>query len=156
MIHIVEIDELNHAHAWFAFDEADLIRKVHVDHGQQPETVIFEKVSARQLLTASQASQDIHKSPDYYKLAAQHGWDITLYRADYLLGHGIYQSEPISELRACLAAVASANDFRVYPDDDTAADEIDRDPLFKSKEGFDAYFKLRSQLVEMEILAEDF
>ena len=155
MIHIVEIDQKHHAHAWFAFDEADFIRKVHVDHDRRPGKVIYDKTTARQLLAASHAGEP-HKSPDCYKLAAQYGWDVTLYRADYLLGHGIYQAEPVSELRAYLAAVASASDFRIYPDDDTAADEIDRDPLFKTKEGLDAFFKLRSQLVEMEILAENF
>lgn len=159
MIHIVEINEQNRAHAWFAFDEADFIRKVRVDHGQRPETVIYEKTTARQLLSSSpaaDATQNRDKLPNCDALAEQHGWDTTLYRADHLLGHGIYQTEPVSELRACLAAVASAVEFRIYGDDDTAADELDRDPLYRTKEGLDAYFKLRSQLVEMEVLAEDF
>ena len=159
MIHIVEINEQNHAHAWFAFDEEDFIRKVRVVHGQRPETVIYDKTTARRLLSSRHAadeSQSHDKYPDCYMLAAQHGWDVTLYRADHLLGHGIYQTEPISELRASLAAVASAAEFRIYADDETAADELDRDPLFKTREGYDAYLKLRTQLVEMEVLAEDF
>lgn len=142
MIHIVEINQQNRAHAWFAFDEADFIRKVQVEHGQRPDMVIYDQTTARQI--AAEA------------LATQFGWDTPLYRADYLLGHGNYQTEPVSQLRASLAAVASALDFRIYPDDDTAADELDRDPLYKSREGFDAGRKLRTQLVEMEILAEDF
>jgi len=146
MIHIVEINEQNRAHAWFAFDEQDFIRKVRVDHGQQPGIVIHAQTTASQLPAESAAET----------LATQYGWDTPLYRADYLLGRGVYQIEAVSELRACLAAVASASDFRIYPDDDTAADELDRDPLFKSKQGYEAGRKLRAQLVEMEVIAEDF
>jgi len=62
----------------------------------------------------------------------------------------------VSELRACIAIIAKAHDFRIYPDDDTAADELDADPFFKTREGFDAGLKLRAQLVELEIIAEDF
>ncbi len=62
----------------------------------------------------------------------------------------------MSALRASLAAVASVADFRVYTSDEDAAEELDRDPLYKSKEGFEAALKLRAQLVEMEVIAEDF
>lgn len=150
MIHIVEIHEHHHAHVWFAFDEADFIRKVVVTFGQSPDMCIYRQTTARQLLAEPGIATDAEA------LAAQYGWDAPLYRADYMLGQGVYQTEAVSELRACLAAVASAEDFRVYPDDETAADELDRDPLFKTREGYDAYRKLRSQLVEMEVIAEDF
>ena len=142
MIHIVEIDPQYHARAWFAFDEADFIRKVQVDHGAQTEMIIHKRTTARQLADE--------------KLGARFGIDTLIYRADYLLGHGIYQTDVVSELRASLAAVASTNEFRIYPDDETAADELDRDPLYKTREGFEAGRKLREQLVEMEVLAEDF
>lgn len=142
MIHIVEINAQNRAHAWFAFDEEDFIRKVPAGHGTGPGMVIYGQTTARKL--ADEA------------LAAQNGWDIPLFRAGYLLGQGVYQNDPVSELRASLAVVAGASDFRIYPDDDTAADELDRDPLFKSKQGFEAGLKLRAQLVEMEVIAEDF
>lgn len=142
MIHIVEINEQNRAHVWFAFDEADLIRKVQVDHGKLPDMVIYRQTTARQL------GDDA--------LAKQYGEDTPLYRADYLLDQGTYQTEPVSELRACVAAIASAHEFRIYPDDETAADEVDRDPLYRSREGFDACIKFRAQLVEFELIAEDF
>lgn len=142
MIHIVEINEQNRAHVWFAFDEADLIRKVQVDRSNDPEMIVYIQTTARQL--ADEA------------LARQYGEDSLLYRADYLLEQGTYQTEPVSELRACVAAIASAHEFRIYPDDETAADEIDRDPLYRSKEGFDACIKFRAQLVEFELIAEDF
>jgi len=142
MIHIVEINEQHRAYVWFAFDEADLIRKVLITHAAQPDMTVYQQTNARQLSDES--------------LAAQYGWDTPLYRADYLLGHGTYQTEPVSELRACVAAIASSPEFRIYPDDETAADEIDRDPLYRSKEGFEAYIKFRAQLVEFELIAEDF
>lgn len=62
----------------------------------------------------------------------------------------------VTELRDCIAIIAKAHDFRIYPDDDTAADELDADPFFKTREGFDAGLKLRAQLVELEVIAEDF
>ncbi len=151
MIHIIEINEQNHAYVWFAFDEADLIRKVHVDHGAQLDMVIFGLTTAQQLLSAPE-----HIAGTAEALAAQYGWDTPLYRADYLLGQGSYQSTAVSKLQASLAAVASASDFRIYTDDETAAEELERDPLFKSKQGLEASWKLRTQLVEMEVIGEDF
>lgn len=151
MIHIVEIDTQHRARVWFAFDEADFIRKVEADRRPDSEVTVYCQTSARQLLAEQGENADYPQ-----QLAAQHGWDTPLYRADFLLGQGLYRSEPVSELRACLAAVASGHEFRIYADDESAADELDRDPLFKTKEGLDAYRKLRSQLVEMEIIAEDF
>jgi hypothetical protein len=142
MIHIVEINEQNRAHVWFAFDEADLIRKVLIKHEIEHDMTVHKQTTARQLSDE--------------RLATQFGWDTPVYRADYLLGHNVYQTEPISELRACVAAIASAHEFRIYPDDETAADEIDRDPLYRTKEGFEACIKFRAQLVEFELIAEDF
>jgi hypothetical protein len=151
MIHIVEIDTQHRARVWFAFDEADFIRKVEIDRKPDPGETVYCRTSARQLL-----SEAAGNAAYVQQLAAQHGWDTPLYRADFLLERGLYRSEPVSELRACLAAVASGHDFRIYADDESASDELDRDPLFKSREGLDAYRKLRSQLVEMEVIAEDF
>lgn len=142
MIHIVEINEQHRAHVWFAFDEADLIRKVQVDRSQDNTMVIHARTTAHQL--------------DDADLASRYGKDTPLYRADYLLGQGTYQTEPITELRACVAAIASTHEFRIYPDDETAADAIDSDPLYRSREGLDAGIKFRAQLVEFELIAEDF
>lgn len=142
MIHIVEINEQHRAHVWFAFDEADLIRKVQVDRSQDKAMVTYARTTAHQLDDAA--------------LASQYGEDTPLYRADYLLGPGTYQTEPISELRACVAAIASTHEFRIYPDDESAADAIDSDPLYRTREGFDAGIKFRAQLVEFELIAEDF
>ncbi len=151
MIHIVEIDEQNHARVWFAFDEADFVRKVQANLAPASEYIIFEQTTPQQLLHSKHASAETVSA-----LVAQFGADTTVYRADYLLGHGLYQVEPVSALRASMAVVASANDFRVYSSDEGAAEELDRDPLYRSKQGFDAALKLRAQLVEMEVIAEDF
>ncbi|MGV3582925.1 MAG: hypothetical protein ACO1N8_11550 [Methylophilus sp.] len=151
MIHVVEINEQNHARVWFAFDEADFVRKVQANFGQASENIIYEQTTPQQLLHSKHTSAEIISA-----LVAQFGAGTTVYRADYLLGYGIYQVEPVSALRASLAAVASVADFRVYTNDEDAAEELDRDPLYKSKEGFEAALKLRAQLVEMEVIAEDF
>jgi hypothetical protein len=151
MIHVVEINEQNNARVWFAFDEADFIRKVQATHEQSLENIIFEQTTSQQLLLSNHVSKDVAIA-----LAAQFGAETTIYRADYLLAHGTYQIEPVSALSASLAAVASAADFRVYTSDEDAAEELDRDPLYKSKQGFEAALKLRAQLVEMEVIAEDF
>jgi hypothetical protein len=151
MIHIVEIDEQNHARVWFAFDEADFVRKVQANLAPASEYIIFEQTTPQQLLHSKHASAETVSA-----LVVQFGADTTIYRADYLLGPSVYQVEPVSALRASMAAVASAHDFRVYSSDEDAAEELDRDPLYKSKQGFDAALKLRAQLVEMEVIAEDF
>lgn len=151
MIHVVEIQENNHANVWFAFDEADFVRKVQATYGKEAGMMIYQETTVEQLQSANTVSADVIQ-----KLAAKYAAQTPLYRADYLLGEGIYQAEPVSALRASLAAVASNVDFRIYSNDEDALEELDRDPLFRSKEGFDARFKLRSQLVEMEVIAEDF
>lgn len=151
MIHVVEIQENNHANVWFAFDEADFVCKVQATYGKEADTMIYQETTVEQLRSANTVSADVIQ-----KLAAKYADKTPLYRADYLLGNGIYQAEPVSALRASLAAVASNVDFRIYSNDEDALEELDRDPLFRSKEGFDARLKLRSQLVEMEVIAEDF
>lgn len=151
MIHVVEIKENNHAHVWFAFDEEDFVRKVQATYGKAAGMMIYQKTTVEQLRSANTVSKEVIQA-----LAAKHEEQTPLYRADYLLGDGVYQAEPISALRASLAAVASNVDFRIYSNDEEALEELDREPLFKTKDGFDARFKLRSQLVEMEVIAEDF
>lgn len=151
MIHIVEIHEHHKAHVWFAFNEEDFIRKVEAAHAATDTRVIFEQTTPRTL----QAEQSL---PNVLleQLITEHGMDTPLYRADYLLGEGVYQATPVSPLAASFAAVATAPDFRIYANDEDAADELDREPLFRTKEGYDAGRKLRAQLVEMEVIAEDF
>lgn len=151
MIHVVEIHENNHANVWFAFDEDDFVRKVQATYGKESGVVIYQETTVEQLRSTGGVSQEVIQA-----LAAKYTAQTPLYRADYLLGEGVYQAEPVSSLRASLAAVASNVDFRIYSNDDDALEELDREPLFRTKEGFDASLKLRSQLVAMEVIAEDF
>jgi hypothetical protein len=151
MIHVVEIQENKHAHVWFAFDEEDFVRKVQVTYGKAVGVVIYQKTTVQQLRSSGGVSADV-----IHELSAKYGEEISLYRADFIWGDGIYQAEPVSALRASLAAVASNADFRIYINDEDALEELDREPLFRTKQGFDARLKLCSQLVEMEVIAEDF
>lgn len=151
MIHVVEIHENNHANVWFAFDEDDFVRKVQATYGKEAGVVIYQETTVEQLRSAGGVSQEVIQA-----LAAKYTTQTPLYRADYLLGEGVYQAEPVSSLRASLAAVASNVDFRLYTNDEDALEELDREPLFRTKEGFYASLKLRSQLVAMEVIAEDF
>lgn len=59
-------------------------------------------------------------------------------------------------LQAAVRVIAQSHDFRIYADDAGAADELDGDPFFRLREGMDAGYKLRRQLIELDILADDF
>ncbi|HEY3301047.1 MAG TPA: hypothetical protein VGJ90_09765 [Methylophilaceae bacterium] len=151
MIHVVEIQKNNHARVWFAFDEEDFVRKVQVTYGKEGDVVIYQRTTVQQLQSSGGVSVDVT-----HELSAKYGEETPLYRADFMWGDGVYQTEPVSALRASLAAVASNADFRIYINDEEALEELDREPLFRTKLGFEARLKLRSQLVEMEVIAEDF
>ena len=154
MIHVLEVPQQGRPQAWFAFDETDLIGKIRAARAQ-PDGQLHAVASPRELLAASGAAPDA-APPWIVALAQQHGWDTPLYRADALLGEGIYQSEPVSELRACIAAlVDTLQTCRVYPDDDTALDALYRDPLYQGRDGFYAHMALREQLIALEVLADD-
>ena len=148
MIHVIQVNENDQAKAWFAFDEYDLMQKVKLQYAQDPSIVIYQEATPNTLLSENKEIAET--------LADEYGWDTKIYRADFMFEQGQYQTEPVSELRACVAAIASSKDFRIYPDDDTAADALDSDLFFKSREGFNAGLKLREQLVSMEVIAEDF
>ena len=159
MIYVVEVPAEGKARVWFAFDEEDLARKVYASK-QREAWVIFESATPRQSLEAhgkmpaTQGAAEEHA--DIFKLADAYGWDVVLYRADYLLGHGRYQTEPVAEVAACLAAVKhDLKTCRIYPSDEVAATELYRDPLFGGREGFVAHMALREQLIAMEVISDD-
>ena len=154
MIHVLEVPQQGRPQAWFAFDEHDLIGKIRAAR-TQPDGQLHAVASPRDLLAASGAAPDT-APPWIATLAQQHGWDTPLYRADALLGQGVYQAEPVSELRACIAAlVETLQTCRVYPDDQTALDALYRDPLYRGRDGFYAHMALREQLIALEVLADD-
>ena len=154
MIHVLEVPWEGRPQAWFAFDEDDLIGKIRAARAS-PDGAVYEVVSPRELLAANGATMEA--APAWIAaLAAQHGWDAPLYRADALLETGSYQAEAISELQACVAALVDPlQTCRLYPDDATALEALYRDPLYQGREGFYAHMALREQLIALEVLADD-
>jgi hypothetical protein len=76
-----------------------------------------------------------------------------LYRADYLLGEGVFQTVAVSEIDACVAALMQrAKNCKIYWSDTQATAALENDPLFQSKTGYWARDALREQLVSLEIL----
>lgn len=159
MIYVVEVAVTGKAQAWFAFEEQDLARKVRAARERQGWT-IFETVSPRQMLDTHGLTPDSPGAADEYAevfgLAASYGWDAVLYRADYLLGQGVYQVEPVTEIEACFAAIKhDLKTCRVYLSDAEAATELYRDPLYAGRDGFYAHMALREQLIAMEVVSDD-
>ena len=154
MIHVLEVPWEGPARAWFAFDEADLIRKIRAAR-EQSDWQVCRVGSARDLLAADGTAPET-APPWIAALSERYGWDRLLYRADALLGQGVYQAEAVSELRASVAAlVYPLRTCRLYPDDETALDALYLDPLCQGREGFHAHMALRNQLIAVEALADD-
>lgn len=160
MIYVVEFPEEGHAKSWFAFDRQDFARKVYVSD-KRKEWEIFDVATARELLElmgSSPEADDVRKKfPAICSLADQHGWDTPLYRADYLLGEGVFQTEAVSEIDACAAALSSrVKTCRIYWSDTQATAALESDPVFDSRGGYREREALREQLVALEILEGPF
>lgn len=158
MIYVVEFPHQGNPRAWFAFDKEDLARKVHARH--TGERVIFGTATPRQLLAATghtpESAAARSEQAAIFTLGEAHGWDTTLYRADYLLGDGVYDAEPFSEFEACVAAIAADLQLcRVYMSDDAATAALYGDPLYSTDDGFHAHMALREQLIAMEVISDD-
>lgn len=159
MIYIVEVLAGNRAHAWFAFGADDFLRKVYATK-QCSGWTIFKSTTPRQLLNETGDSPDSPGSAEaalgVFDLAKRYGWDSILYRADYLLGQAVYQSEAVDEFNACLAAVTRGLDaYRVYFSDEEAVAALHRDPLYEGRAGLCAHIALREQLIAQEAMADD-
>ncbi len=156
MIYIVEFPEQGRASAWFAFEQQDFVRKVCAGDARH-DWEIFDVVSPRELLemldTTPEAAGVRDQFPAICSLADLHGWDTALYRADYLLGAGVYQAEAVSESAACAAALAQrVKAIRVYWSDTEATAALENDPIFDSRDGFWGREALREQLIALEVL----
>lgn len=158
MIYVVEFPHQARPSAWFAFDQDDFVRKVRVRW--TGDLILFAAASPRQMLEAvglntdSAGARGAH--PSIFDLAEAHGWDSRLYRADYLLGHGVYQVEPVSEFEAYVAAIAhDLHTCRIYPTDEAATNALYGDPLYDGREGLYAHVALRDQLVALEVISDD-
>lgn len=159
MIYVVEIPEQARPRAWFAFDQQDFVRKVRASKASGDWT-IYALATAHGLLGSAGLTADApgasDAQPEIFALAERHGWEAELYRADYLLGPGEYQTEPVTEFEACVAAVAhDLRACRIYLSDESASSALYRDPLYDVRDGFDAHMALREQLIAMEVIADD-
>lgn len=159
MILTVAIPHTGKPSCWFAYNEDDFIRKVKVASADVTG-VIFNVVTPRELLAAqgrvpdSAGLQD--QQAEILAMADAHGWDTPLYRADYLLAPGLYQTEPVSEFVAHVAVLAQElRACRVYRDEEQAMDALYADALYAGKEGFYAHMALREQLIALEVMSDD-
>lgn len=159
MIHVLQGLGGGEPRAWFAFDGPDLLRKVAADDALQSHE-IWDCCSARELLSMfdeTPVARDVgHRYPGICALAQDHGWETPLYRADHLLGRGVFQPEAVSLEQACAAALAARGDCRVWSDDAQAvlALEADGDPIWRGESGWRARIALREQLLATDALAE--
>ncbi|MBS1211716.1 MAG: uncharacterized protein H6R26_332, partial [Proteobacteria bacterium] len=96
MIYVVEIPHQSRARAWFAFDQEDFARKVRTAKASEGYTLFAAASPRQQLQAAGHTPESASGHAEYsgiFELADLHGWDTVLYRADYLLGQGVYQAE---------------------------------------------------------------
>ncbi|WP_042270753.1 hypothetical protein [Paraburkholderia heleia] len=158
MIYVVELPVGGKPKAWFAYDEADFARKVAASDPLRPEE-IYDSVTPRELLEFSGQAPDVGARTQYPSICAigdAHGWDTPLYRADYLLGRGVCQHEPVTLLDASLAALNARGHCLVYLNDRAAISAFEgADARLAGKSHWSARRALYEQLVALEVLADD-
>ena len=160
VIYVVEAPTQGEAHAWFAFDEEDLLRKVAANDVRSSHE-IWDCASARELLDLFDESPGnagvAERYPGICALGMQFGWDAVLFRADYLQEPGLYAAEPVRLLDACRAALrARGGEWRFYEGEAHALIAVDKaDALFDRAGGWRARWALRQQLIAVEALADD-
>lgn len=160
MIHVVEIPGQGDPHAWFAYDDDDLARKVAACDPLQPWE-IHDQLTARGLLDdLGYASADAVarvRFPAICQLGDDSGWDTALYRADHLLGRGVLRAEPVPQRDALSAALAARGGLScVYWNDrDAIAAFEGADPRISGQAFWWARHALYQQLVALEVLADD-
>jgi hypothetical protein len=160
MIYVVEAPVQGQAHAWFAFDDDDLLRKVATDDSKAAHE-IWDSASPRELLELFDESPDSagvgERYPGIHALGVQYGWETPLFRADYLQEPGLYAPEPVRLVDACRAALrARGGEWRFYEGEQHALTAVDKpDALFDRAGGWRARWALRQQLIAVEALADD-
>ena len=160
MIYVVEVPPVAPAHAWFAFDEEDLLRKVCAQDARAAHE-IWDRSTPRELLdlfdeTPDDASAQ-QRYPGVWGLAAEYGWDTPLFRADYLQEPGQYAPVPVRLVDACRGALrARGGEWRFYEGEQHALIAVDKpDALYDRPGGWRARWALRQQLIAVEALADD-
>lgn len=160
MIYVVDVPPDGEARAWFAFDEADLLRKT-AAACNQAEHEIWDRASARELLELFDATPDSAEAatrcPGIHRLGSEFGWDTPLFRADHLREAGLYAPEPTRLIDACRAALrARGGEWRFYEGEQHALVAVDKpDALYDRPGGWRARWALRQQLIAVEALADD-
>jgi hypothetical protein len=159
MIHVIEMPADASPHAWFAFDEDDLLRKTAALLDCEPWSV-WDQTSARELLELSDLRPEEARAREAYPalcaLGEAHGWDTPLYRADALRGAGMLSPEAVVVAEACAAALRQRHAMRLYGDDTAAMGAFERgESEFAPHGDWHARWALREQLVALELLADD-
>ncbi len=139
MIYVVEFPAQGRAHAWFAFDQQDLARKTYATDNRK-EWEIFDVVTVRELLDMVGKTGDTPDAraefPAICSLGDEHGLDMPLYRADYLLGAGVFQAQAVSETDACVAALMQrTTGCKIFWSDSEATAAVENDALFDGEAG---------------------
>ncbi|MEO5660222.1 MAG: hypothetical protein ABIQ90_10565 [Polaromonas sp.] len=160
MIYVVEIPDQGDPRAWFAYDDEDFARKVAASDPLQAWE-IHDELTARGLLEdlghpAVDAAARA-RFPSICALGDEHGWDTLLYRADHLLGRGVYRTQPVAQRDALAAALAArGTPSCIYWNDRDAIGAFEgADPRIAGKTLWWARRALYEQLVELEVLADD-
>ena len=160
MIYVVEIPAQGDAHAWFAFNEDDLLRKVAADDRRAVHE-IWDSATARELLDLFDEQPDTaggdERYPGIHRLGIEFGWDAPLFRADYLQEPGLYVPEPTRLIDPCRAALrARGGEWRFYEGEQHALTAVDKpDELYDRPGGWRTRWALRQQLIAVEALADD-
>lgn len=160
MIYVVEVPAAGEPHAWFAFDDDDLLRKVASSDARAAHE-IWDQSSPRELLDLFDDSPDSpgvdERFPGICTLGRAYGWDTPLYRADYLQQPGLYDTGAVRSVDACRAALrARGGQWRFYEGEQHALRAVDSpDELFDAQGGWRARWALRQQLIAVEALADD-
>ncbi len=160
MIHVVEQPEGGDPCAWFAYDEADLARKVAASDPLQ-DWEIHDQLSVRALLENAgfpEADAAARAAlPAICALGDAHGLDTPLYRADHLLGRGVLRAEPVALRDALAAALAVRGPATcVYWTDTEAVAAFEgNDARIAGAGHWWARRALYEQLVALEVLADD-
>lgn len=159
MLYVVEIPHEGRPKSWFAFDQDDLMRKVHAAKTESNQIVYCTTTAREQLdkLGTATDNPDVNAERNLLlKLIEQQGGDTVLYRADYLLGSDVFQAEAVSELDACITALATDLKFcRIYSSETAAVNALYNDPIFDPEAEFYTHMALREQLIAMEVITDD-
>jgi hypothetical protein len=162
MIFVLEVPSGESPHAWFAYDDQDLLNKV-AEGDPLNSWEIHDTCTPRDLMElvgVLPGTPEAQAFPGMVTLAQEYGLDTALCRADYVLDRGCYQEQAVSVRRACEAALrqrvgSTLKDLRIYWSEEEAVLATEgAEPLFATKDGWKSLHALRAQLLSLDVLAE--